>query len=67
MRELIKNKRYNKILLYLSYNAWVKMLKHYSIKLFCLTCCYSIGSDFRVYKPYFNLNDILFLVFYLTG
>jgi hypothetical protein len=39
MREPIKNKVYNKILFCLSYNAWAKMPKHYSLKLFCLTCC----------------------------
>ncbi len=35
------------------------MPKHYSLKLFCLTCCQSNGSGFRVYKPYFGLNAIL--------
>jgi hypothetical protein len=59
MRELIKNKGYNKILLCLSYNAWTKILKHYSLKLFCLTYCQSNWSDFGVYKLYFGLNAIL--------
>ena len=59
MRELIKNKGYNKILLCLSYNTWAKMPKHYSLKLFCLTYCQSNGSDFEVHKPYFGLNAIL--------
>ena len=59
MRELVKNKRYNKILLYLSYNAWAKMPKHYSLKLFCLTCYQSNGRGFRIHKPYFGLNVFL--------
>ena len=59
MRKLIKNKEYNKILFCLIYNAWAKMLKHYNLKLFCLTYCQSNGNGFGIHEPYFSLNAIL--------
>ena len=36
MREVIKNKGYNKIFICLSYSAWAFLPKYYGLKFFCL-------------------------------